>query len=96
MSEKPVRLQASVYGRVQGVNFRYYTQKEATALGVTGWVANHPDRSVRVVAEGQKETLQKLLAFLHRGPSSARVERVQASWTEATGEFKRFRVRYIY
>jgi acylphosphatase len=96
MSEKPVRLQASVYGRVQGVNFRYYTQREAVALGVTGWVANHPDRSVRVVAEGQKETLQKLLAFLHRGPSSARVERVQANWTEATGEFKRFSVRYIY
>ncbi len=96
MNEKHTRLHALVYGRVQGVNFRYYTQKQAVALGVTGWVANRPDRGVEVVAEGKEETLQKLLAFLHRGPPSARVDRVQAGWTEATGEFNRFRVRYLY
>jgi acylphosphatase len=95
MSEKPVRLHARVYGRVQGVNFRYYTQKEARALGLTGWVANRFDGSVGVVAEGEKAALQKLLAFLHRGPPSARVDRVQTEWAEATGEFSRFHVRYL-
>ncbi len=95
MSEKPLRLHAHVYGRVQGVNFRYYTQKEADALGLTGWVANRFDGSVEVVAEGEKATLQRLLTFLHRGPPSARVDRVQAEWTEATGEFHRFRVRHL-
>jgi acylphosphatase len=95
MSEKPLRLHAHVYGCVQGVNFRYYTQKEAYALGLTGWVANRFDGSVEVVAEGEKATLQRLLTFLHRGPPSARVDRVQAEWTEATGEFQRFRVRYL-
>jgi acylphosphatase len=95
MSEKPVRLHARIYGRVQGVNFRYYTQREAIALGLVGWVANRFDGSVEVVAEGAKPTLQKFLAFLHRGPPSARVDRVQAEWAEATGEFSRFRVRYL-
>lgn len=95
MSEKPVRLHALVSGRVQGVNFRYYTQREANALRITGWVANRFDGGVEVVAEGEKGTLQKLLAFLQRGPPAARVERVQTDWTAATGEFSRFRVRYL-
>jgi acylphosphatase len=95
MSEEPVRLHAQIYGRVQGVNFRYYTQKEALAHGLNGWVANRYDGSVELVAEGDKSALQKLLAFLHRGPPSARVDRVQTDWSQATGEFNRFRVRYL-
>ena len=94
MSEKPVRLHARVYGRVQGVNFRYYTTGEANSRGIVGWVANRFDGSVEVVAEGQKQALQGLLQFLHRGPRSARVDRVQVEWLDATGEFNRFRVRY--
>ena len=96
MNKEFMRLHARIYGRVQGVNFRYYTQKEAVTLGLTGWVANCFDRSVEVVAEGTKATLQKLLLFLHRGPPSARVDRVQTEWAEATGEFQRFRVRYLH
>jgi acylphosphatase len=95
MSEKHVRLHAQIYGRVQGVNFRYYTQKEAMAHGLNGWVANRYDGSVELVAEGEKSALQKLLAFVHRGPPSARVDRVQTDWSQATGEFNRFRVRYL-
>ena len=95
MSKEPVRLHAQVYGRVQGVNFRYYTRLEANRWGLTGWVSNRFDGSVEVVAEGEKAALKKLLTFLHRGPPSARVDRVQADWTKATGEFARFRVRYI-
>ncbi len=96
MSEKPVRLHACVYGRVQGVNFRYYTHKEASARGLTGWVANRFDGSVEVVAEGKKPELQRFLTFLYRGPPSARVDRVQTDWDEATGEFDRFRVHHLY
>jgi acylphosphatase len=94
MSEEPVRLHGRVYGRVQGVNFRYYTIREADAWGLTGWVANRFDGSVELVAEGEKRALHSLLTFLHRGSPSARVDRVQADWSEATGEFDRFRVRY--
>lgn len=96
MSESHVRLHACVYGRVQGVNFRYYTQKEAVALGLTGWVANRFDGGVETIAEGERATLQTFLAFLHRGSPSARVDRVETEWLEATGEFNRFRVRYLF
>jgi acylphosphatase len=96
MNEAPMRLCARVYGRVQGVNFRYYTQREAGTRGLTGWVANRSDGSVEIVAEGKKQALYRFLTFLHRGSSSARVDRVQTNWEEATGEFDRFRVRYSY
>jgi acylphosphatase len=96
MGENPVRFRARIFGRVQGVNFRYYTHREATAQGLTGWVANRFDGSVEVVAEGEKAALQRLLAYLHRGSPSARVDRVQVEWGEGTGEFDRFRVRYSF
>ena len=96
ISDKTVRLQARVFGRVQGVNFRYYTHREANAQGLTGWVANRFDGSVEVVAEGERAALRRLLTFLHRGPPSSRVDRVDAEWGESTGEFDRFRVRYSF
>jgi acylphosphatase len=96
MNENTRRLHARVYGRVQGVNFRYYTRQQALSLGITGWVANRPDRSVQVVAEGTEQALQRLLAFLQRGSLSSRVDLVDSDWLEATGEFDRFQVRYSY
>lgn len=96
MNAKAARLHALISGRVQGVNFRYYTARQADALELTGWVANRFDGCVELVAEGDKAALQKLLVFLHRGPPSARVDRVQVDWGEGTGEFDRFRVRYSY
>lgn len=88
------RLRALVHGRVQGVSFRHYTTVEARELGLTGWVANREDRSVEVVAEGERDKLETLLRWLHRGPAAARVERVEAYWSDATGEFVRFQVEY--
>jgi acylphosphatase len=96
MNEETARLHAQVYGRVQGVNFRYYTQREANARQLTGWVANRSDRSVEVVVEGDKRQVEKMLAFLQRGSPSARVDRVETQWSDATGEFNHFRVRYSY
>ncbi|MBW7959047.1 MAG: acylphosphatase [Anaerolineae bacterium] len=89
------RLEATVFGLVQGVFFRQSTQREASRLALVGWVANQPDGTVRVVAEGDENILRQLLDYLHRGPSGARVERVEANWAEATGEFTGFRVRYL-
>jgi acylphosphatase len=87
------RLHAQVYGRVQGVSFRYYTTLTAEQLDVTGWVRNRPDGSVEVVAEGTRAQLDRLMTFLNTGPSGARVSEVQAEWLEASGEFSRFEVR---
>lgn len=83
-----------MYGRVQGVFFRDTTRREAQRREISGWVRNEPDGSVRLVAEGPQEALTELERFLHRGPSSARVERVETMWEDATGEFSGFRVRY--
>ena len=91
---KEVRLQAIVHGRVQGVNFRYYTQLRAQELGVTGYVRNKWDGTVEVVAEGEQEAVEKLLEFIKVGPRAALVQRVDSQWQDPTGQFKHFEVRY--
>lgn len=88
------RLSAVVHGRVQGVNFRYYTRQRAQGLGLTGHVRNQFDGTVAVVAEGPRPQLESLHQWLHQGPSSAYVTRVDAEWSPATGEFLSFSVRY--
>jgi len=88
------RLQAVVRGRVQGVSFRYYTQRRAQELGLTGYVCNNWDGTVEVVAEGPRAALESLLSFLRVGPRAAFVTQVEVSWLPATGGFHRFEVRY--
>ena len=87
------RLTAIVYGHVQGVYFRDYTEQEATRLGVTGWVANQSDGTVKVVAEGADAALNQLVEWLHTGSPLARVDWVDVAWSAATNEFTRFRIR---
>lgn len=88
------RLEAIVSGFVQGVNFRFYTIREAVPLGLDGYVRNLRDGTVEVVAEGERRDLEKLLAFLRRGPSHARVEAVDVEWSEPKGDLRSFEVRY--
>lgn len=88
------RIKAVVYGQVQGVSFRYYTQREALRLNLNGWVANDSDGSVRVVAEGPEDDLKKLIEFLHTGSPAAVVDKVSYTWEVPTHEFARFSVRY--
>jgi acylphosphatase len=92
MAKSIERLHAHVYGRVQGVGFRFYTVDAAVALGLTGWVANRYADSVEVVAEGSHAQLQQLLDQLHQGPSMARVDQVLHTFLPATHEFKRFSI----
>jgi acylphosphatase len=88
------RLRAVVHGRVQGVNFRYYTRREASSLNVVGYVRNQHDGTVEVVAEGPRPALDRLLSFLRVGPGAAFVTRVDADWSVPQGSFDRFEVRY--
>jgi acylphosphatase len=89
-----VRLQAIVHGRVQGVNFRYYTQLRAQELGVRGYVRNKWDGTVEVVAEGERGAVEKLLEFIKIGPRAALVRRVDSQWQDPTGQLGYFEVRY--
>lgn len=91
---RQARLHAIVHGRVQGVSFRYYTQRRARELGLTGYVHNLWDGTVQVVAEGQRAAVEELLSFLHTGPRAAFVTQVDTTWPAPTGGFRRFEVRY--
>ena len=91
-----VRLLAIVEGRVQGVGFRAFVIDKANDLGVTGWVRNRWDGKVEALAEGERATLDKLLAALQQGPRAAYVAQVKTDWQTATGEFYGFSVRSTY
>ena len=86
------RLEIRVHGRVQGVAFRWYAQRQAAGLGLTGWVRNLPDGSVRIVAEGSRQDLQALADWTACGPDHARIDGQGISWSEASGEFSDFRI----
>jgi acylphosphatase len=75
-----------VQGRVQGVGYRYFTQREADALGVSGFARNLPDGRVEVVAEGDEGTLAQFEARLRQGPSFARVSALERSAVSPRGD----------
>ncbi len=87
------RLHARVYGRVQGVGFRYYVLNTASGLGLVGWTRNRRDDSVEVIAEGEIEVLKSLVKALERGSNSSVVEEVKTDLQGASGEFGSFYIR---
>lgn len=88
------RLEAIVSGRVQMVMYRDFAQRKGSALKLTGEVQNLPDGTVRVVAEGPRQALERYLAKLRKGPLLADVKDVRATWLQATGAYKRFSITY--
>jgi acylphosphatase len=83
--------QLIISGRVQGVGFRFYLQKRARALGLTGWVRNRRDGSVETVIQGRPEAVETMTAWARRGPPSAVVAEVRIS--EGSGEYTTFETR---
>lgn len=95
MEEAVVSLRAVVHGRVQGIGFREFVYTRARFLGITGYVRNLPDdRSLEVVAEGERQALEQLLEYLREGPRSARIDSVEVQWAEASRRFSHFGVGY--
>ncbi|HSA84236.1 MAG TPA: acylphosphatase [Patescibacteria group bacterium] len=74
--------QAHVFisGTVQGVGYRYFVRSNAKKLGLTGWVRNSEDGGVEVVLQGEKETIEKMIALCHKGPFLAEVEHIGFEW----------------
>lgn len=86
---------AWVHGRVQGVGFRYSTQHEAQRLGLTGYARNMNDGSVEVVACGEAEQVEHLVAWLKAGgPRSAHVEKVLTEPHQPSQDWTDFSIRY--
>lgn len=85
---------ARVEGEVQGVGFRYSAQREATSLGLSGWVRNTSGGAVEVWAEGPEPDLNEFLAWLRQGPPSAWVRAVNMSWESPEGRHSGFHVAF--
>ena len=89
-----VRARAVIEGRVQGVFFRYHTQEMALQLSLKGWVKNRRDGRVEAVFEGDKDKVDQIIQWCHRGPSEARVTKVHLHWEDYTGEFEDFAINH--
>jgi acylphosphatase len=81
-----------VRGRVQGVGFRWFVEREAHILGIAGWVRNNPDSSVEVLAMGTSEQLAGLRSRLRQGPRAARVDGVEESEAKSVSGLTTFRI----
>jgi acylphosphatase len=94
MGKDLIRVRVFVGGRVQGVAYRFYAEKCAARLAITGWVRNLPDGRVEVLAEGTGEHIESFVARLREGPSLAHVETFDVRRETSTGEFHEFRVAF--
>jgi acylphosphatase len=92
-SEKPTEAKRYlVRGRVQGVGFRWFVEREAQLLGIAGWVRNNHDGSVEVLAQGTRDQLLGLHSRLREGPRAARVDAVEVSDAAPVAGLSSFRI----
>jgi tRNA pseudouridine55 synthase len=85
---------AKVYGRVQGVGYRYFVKEKAQNLDIFGYVKNLEDGSVEVLAQGREENLQKLIEELKKGPFLARVDKLDVIFRKPLNIFYNFRIEH--
>jgi len=81
-----------VRGRVQGVGFRWFVEREAHILGIAGWVRNNHDGSVEVLAQGTRDQLSGLRSRLQQGPRAARVDDVEENEAAPVAGLNAFRI----
>ncbi len=79
-----------ITGRVQGVWFRAYAQEEADKLNISGYAKNLLDGSVEILAQGEKENLEKLIEWTKQGSPSAKVEKVYLEKQKTTKTYNTF------
>ena len=92
-SDKPIQARRYIVrGRVQGVGFRWFVEREAHILGIAGWVRNNHDGSVEVLAQGTRDQLSGLHSRLREGPRAARVDGVEVSDATLTPGVTSFRI----
>ena len=93
MTEKPIEARRFVVrGRVQGVGFRWFVEREAHQWGIAGWVRNNHDGSVEVLAQGTRDQIAGLHSRLREGPRAARVDAVEVSAAGPIAGLNSFRI----
>jgi acylphosphatase len=92
-TDKPIEAKRYfVRGRVQGVGFRWFVEREAHLLGIAGWVRNNHDGSVELLAQGTRDQLSGLHSRLREGPRAARVDSVDISEASPVTGLASFRI----
>ena len=86
------RVHLLISGVVQGVGFRFATQREASRLGLRGWVRNRPDGRVEAVAEGPAEAVERFVDWCQRGPPGALVRDVAVERGQPEGRAEGFTI----
>jgi acylphosphatase len=82
-----------VSGLVQGVNYRWFTLDTAANLGLTGWVRNLPDGRVEAEIEGEKETVDRMIEAMRRGPRLSQVTDLEMTEQPCQNLYRDFQVR---
>ena len=82
-----------VFGRVQGVGFRWWVRREAEGLGIVGYARNLPDGSVEVTTRGTRDALERFEKALFRGPPLSMVDRVVRSSATLPDDVTDFGIR---
>jgi acylphosphatase len=82
-----------VRGRVQGVGFRWFVEREAHILRIAGWVRNNPDSTVEILAQGTPDQLAGLHSRLRDGPRAARVDEVEVKEADAIPGLTSFQIQ---
>lgn len=83
-----------LFGKVQGVGFRFFAQSAAMRYRIDGYVRNTPSGTVEILAEGEEDNLIKFIEELKKGPPAARVRDARIIWSEAKGDLRGFRIVY--
>lgn len=86
------RIHVIITGRVQGVYFRESTRRQAIACGIAGWICNTSDGKVEAIFEGNNDSIDQILAYVHQGPAQACVVDVSVSEEQYNGEFEAFNI----
>ena len=95
MGSDLVRVRVFAGGRVQGVAYRFFAEKYAGRMGISGWARNLPDGRVEVLAEGSAGNIEVFLELLREGPRLARVDSFDIRREASTGEFRDFQVVFL-
>jgi acylphosphatase len=91
MSEQ---IRAIVHGRVQGVGYRFFAERYAIELGVTGYAKNLDNGDVEIVAQGAKPSLETYLVKLHEGPRLSKVTEIEVEWQLVSEHYPSFDIRF--
>lgn len=94
MAGADLRVDVRYEGRVQGVGFRYTVVSIAQTFPVAGWVANAPDGSVRLVAEGKESQVRRFLEAIRQSALGRHIREERVRAEAPRGDLEGFQIRY--